>query len=257
MFSKSSDQGKTWSNPQRISKFAGDCQDGDYTVEGAVPAVGPNGEVYVTWAGPKGLVFQRSLDRGKTWLAEEQILHEQHGGWDLTIPGMYRANGLPILQCDLSDGPNRGNLYLNWCDQKSGYNNTDVWLSVSEDGGKSWSAPRKVNQDETKTHQFFTWMTVDQSSGYLYFVYYDRRNYTDNETDVYLSVSRDGGLSFSDYLVSTHSFVPDQEVFFGDYLNIAAVNGTIRPIWPRMDDGKTSLWIALIQEAELLKLGEK
>jgi hypothetical protein len=51
--------------------------------------------------------------------------------------------------------------------------------------------------------------------------------------------------------------VPDQEVFFGDYLNIAAVNGTIRPIWPRMDDGKTSLWIALIQEAELLKLGEK
>jgi hypothetical protein len=148
-------------------------------------------------------------------------------------------------------------LYLNWCDQKSGYNNTDVWLSVSEDGGKSWSAPRKVNQDETKTHQFFTWMTVDQSSGYLYFVYYDRRNYTDNETDVYLSVSRDGGLSFSDYLVSTHSFVPDQEVFFGDYLNIAAVNGTIRPIWPRMDDGKTSLWIALIQEAELLKLGEK
>lgn len=257
LFSKSSDQGKTWSEPLRISKFAGDCQDGDYTVEGAVPAVGPNGEIYVTWTGPKGLVFQRSLDRGKTWLSEEQILHVQHGGWDLTIPGMYRANGLPILQCDLSEGPNRGNLYLNWCDQKNGYMNTDVWLSVSKDGGKSWSEPRKVNQDNTKTHQFFTWMSVDQSNGNLYFVYYDRRNYTDNQTDVYLSVSRDGGLTFTDHRISQESFLPYQELFFGDYLNIASVNGTIRPIWPRMDDGKITLWVALIQEAELLKLSEK
>jgi Neuraminidase (sialidase) len=241
----------------RISKFAGDCQDGDYTVEGAVPAVGPNGEIYVTWTGPKGLVFQRSLDRGKTWLSEEQTLHEQHGGWDLTIPGMYRANGLPILQCDLSDGPNRGNLYLNWCDQKNGYNNTDVWLSVSEDGGNTWSEPRRVNQDTTKTHQFFTWMSVDQSNGNIYFVYYDRRSYDDNKTDVYLSVSRDGGITFTDHLISKEAFLPDQEIFFGDYLNIAAVNGTIRPIWPRMDDGKITLWVALIQEAELLKSNEK
>ncbi len=257
LFSKSSDQGKTWSDPLRISKFAGDCQDGDYTVEGAVPAVGPNGEIYVTWTGPKGLVFQRSLDRGKTWLSEEQTLHEQHGGWDLTIPGMYRANGLPILQCDLSDGPNRGNLYLNWCDQKNGYNNTDVWLSVSEDAGKTWSEPRRVNQDTTKTHQFFTWMSVDQSNGNIYFVYYDRRSYDDNKTDVYLSVSRDGGITFTDHLISKEAFLPDQEIFFGDYLNIAAVNGTIRPIWPRMDDGKITLWVALIQEAELLKSNEK
>jgi hypothetical protein len=51
--------------------------------------------------------------------------------------------------------------------------------------------------------------------------------------------------------------MPDQEVFFGDYLNIAAVNGTIRPIWPRMDYGKTSLWIALVQEEELLKSSGK
>jgi hypothetical protein len=257
MFSKSTDQGKTWSDPMRISKYAGDCQDGDYTVEGAVPAVGPNGEIYVTWTGPKGLVFQRSLDRGKTWLDEEQLLHVHHGGWEMTIPGMYRANGLPILQCDLSNGANRGNLYLNWCDQKNGYNNTDSWLSVSEDGGKTWSEPRKVNQDTTVSHQFFTWMVVDQTSGYLYFVYYDRRNHNDNQTDVYLTVSRDGGKTFTDHHISQKSFLPDQEIFFGDYLNIAAVNGTIRPIWPRMDDGKTSLWIALIQEEALIKSSAK
>ena len=88
-------------------------------------------------------------------------------------------------------------------------------------------------------------------------MYYDRRNYKDNQTDVYLAVSRDGGLTFTDHRISEESFMPDQEVFFGDYLNIAAVNGTIRPIWPRMDYGKTSLWIALIQEKELLKSSGK
>jgi hypothetical protein len=51
--------------------------------------------------------------------------------------------------------------------------------------------------------------------------------------------------------------VPKSTVFFGDYLNIAAVNGTIRPIWPRMDEGKISLFITLIDEATLQNLDKK
>jgi hypothetical protein len=257
VFSKSSDQGKTWSDPIRISKFAGDCIDGDNTVEGAVPAVGANGEIYVTWTGPHGLVMQKSVDGGKTWLAEEQFIHIHSGGWDLTIPGLQRANGLPILVSDLSNGSNRGTLYLNWCDQKNGAGDTDSWLSRSNDGGKTWSDPVRVNQDESNKHQFFTWMTIDQSNGNLYFVYYDRRNYKDNQTDVYLSTSRDGGLTFSENRISDKPFKPSDTVFFGDYLNISAVNGVIRPIWPRMDNGNITLWVTLIEETELLKLIEK
>ncbi len=253
VFSKSADQGETWSDPLRISKFGGDCKDGDETVEGAVPAVGPNGEIFVTWTGPKGLVMQKSLDGGATWLSEEKSLEPQFGGWDLTIPGIYRANGLPILKCDISDGPNKGTLYLNWCDQKNGEDNTDVWIIKSSDGGETWSERIKVNQDASAKHQFFTWLAVDQSSGFLYTVYYDRRNYSDNQTDVYLSVSRDGGKTFTDTKISDSPFIPDDEIFFGDYLNIDAVQGQIRPIWPRMDNGKISLWIAVISEAELLR----
>ena len=253
VFSKSADQGKTWSDPLRISKYGGDCKDGDETVEGAVPAVGPNGEIYVTWTGPKGLVMQKSIDGGTTWLTEEKSLEQQFGGWDLSIPGIYRANGLPILKCDLSDGSNRGTLYLNWCDQKNGEDDTDVWIMKSTDGGTTWSERIKVNQDVSARHQFFTWLAVDQSSGFLYTVYYDRRNYTDTQTDVYLSVSRDGGKTFTDTKVSDSPFIPDGEIFFGDYLNIDAVQGHIRPIWPRMDNGKISLWIAMISEAELVR----
>ena len=251
VFSKSLDQGGTWSDPLVISSFPGDCIDDDNTVEGAVPAVGLNGEVYVTWTGPKGLVFQKSLDGGATWLENEVAIEPQFGGWTLDIPGIYRANGLPILKCDLSNGPDRATLYLNWADQKNGEEDTDVWLMKSTDGGATWSKRIKVNQDNSKRHQFFTWMTVDQSNGYLYFVYYDRRNHSDNQTDVYISVSRDGGQTFKDIRVSHSPFTPDKELFFGDYLNIDAVNGIIRPIWPRLDDGQISLWVALINESGL------
>lgn len=253
LFSKTTDQGKTWSKPLRISKFAGDCIDDDNTVEGAVPAIGPNGEIYVTWSGPKGLVFQRSLDGGQTWLPEEQHITNHEGGWTIDIPGMYRANGLPILVCDLSNGPNRGTLYLNWCDQRNGVEDTDVWLLVSRDGGTTWTEEKRVNQDKSKRHQFFTWMSIDQSTGYLYFIYYDRRNYDNKKTDVYLAVSRDGGRTYKEHRISETPFIPNDKVFFGDYLNIAAVNGIITPIWPRMDNGKISLLTTTIKEADLIR----
>jgi len=66
LFSRSTDRGATWSAPVRISDQGGDCLDGDNTVEGAVPAVGHGGEVYVSWSGPLGIMFDRSTDGGAT-----------------------------------------------------------------------------------------------------------------------------------------------------------------------------------------------
>ncbi|MBK7008266.1 MAG: exo-alpha-sialidase [Saprospiraceae bacterium] len=71
LFSKSFDGGVSWSVPKRINKIAGDCLDKDNTVEGAVPAVGPDGEIFISWAGPNGLVFNKSYDKGDTWLENE------------------------------------------------------------------------------------------------------------------------------------------------------------------------------------------
>ncbi len=248
MFSKSTNRGISWSEPKRISKFGGDCMDGDMTVEGAVPALGAHGEIFVTWAGPNGLVFQKSLDDGKTWLNEEKYVENQPEGWDIKVPGFYRANGLPFLVSDMSNGPNRGTLYLNWSDQRNGNDNTDVWLMKSMDGGETWSKPIKVNQDRTRSHQFMTAIAVDQTNGDLHIVFYDRCKYksTDKQTDVVWCMSKDGGNSFQQQTISEKSFSPNEKVFFGDYLGISAVNGRVRPIWPRMDNGKISLWTALI-----------
>jgi hypothetical protein len=246
VFSKSTDRGLSWTDPIRISKFGGDCLDGDNTVEGAVPALGPNGEIFVCWTGPRGIMLQKSTDGGLTWLSEERKLADHVGGWDIQIPGIFRANGFPFLMSDMSGGPNNGTLYLNWCDQRNGTDNTDVWLMKSTDAGQTWSEPIQVNQDKEKRHQFLTSMAIDQVRGDLHFVYYDRRRFNDNRTDVVWATSTDGAQTFKEQRISNQPFVPNQMVFFGDYLGIAAHDGRIRPIWPRMDNGKISLWVALI-----------
>jgi hypothetical protein len=246
LFSKSTDAGTNWTMPLRISQKAGDCIDDDNTTEGAVPAVGPNGEIYVAWAGPKGLVFNKSVDRGNTWMATDKIINSIPGGWAFDIPGIFRANGLPVTVCDVSNGPHRGTIYVNWTDQRNGTNDTDVWLVKSTDGGISWSAPARVNNDTTHTQQFFTWMNIDQATGYLYFVFYDRRNYTDNQTDVYMARSIDGGSTFQNFKISQAPFAPVSNIFFGDYTNLSVASGIIRPIWTRLDAGNLSIWTALV-----------
>src|SRR5437868_5614266 len=104
--------------PARISDGAGDCRDSDNTVEGAVPAVAPNGDVYIVWAGPLGLVFKKSTDGGLTF-GKEKVISQMPGGWDFSVAGLERANGMPITGVDLSNSPNKGTLYVNWIDARN------------------------------------------------------------------------------------------------------------------------------------------
>ena len=251
MFSKSIDAGQNWTSAIRINKVAGDCIDSDETTEGAVPAIGPNGEIYVAWAGPEGLIFDRSTDEGLSWLDEDIFISDQIGGWDFSVPGLNRCNGLPVTVCDLSNGPYRGSIYVNWTDQRNGNSNTDVWLSKSTDRGNIWSSPIKVNDDTSNKHQFFTWLSVDQKTGYLWFVWYDRRNYPDTRTDVYMACSKDGGQTFINFRISESPFISNESIFFGDYTNISAHNNVVRPIWGRMDGSVQSIYTAIIDSSFL------
>lgn len=256
-FSKSTDGGATWSAAQKINQFDGDCIDSDNTVEGATPAVGPNGEVYVAWAGPNGIVFNRSVDGGSTWLNQEIPVTPIPGGWDYAVPGIYRCNGLPFTKCDLSGGPNHGTIYINWTDQRNGPIDTDVWLTKSTDGGNTWSAPTKVNDDNSNRHQFLSSMDIDQTNGNLFFIFYDRRAYSDHKTDVYMAISQDGGNTFFNKKISETPFSPNAGVFFGDYTDITVHNGIVRPIWARLDFASLSIWTHVSTLNELLSLDEK
>lgn len=252
LFSKSSDNASTWSTPRRISKFAGNCVDSDSTVEGAVPCVGPAGQIYTAWAGAQGLVFNKSIDRGATWQPSETVICPIPGGWDYNISGLYRCNGLPVTCCDLSQGPNRGTIYVNWSDQRNGTTDTDIWLVRSKDGGQTWSAPFRVNTDAPGKQNFMSGMTIDQANGDVYVVYYDRRNRNQGDTtDVYLARSSDGGNTFSDYKINQQGFVPKPGVFFGDYISVSAHNGMVRPIWMQYDGQTLSAWTAILDAGML------
>ncbi len=246
LFSKSMDEGETWSEAVQINEVPGDCIDSDNTVEGAVPAVGPDGEIYVAWSGPEGIVFDRSLDGGNTWLDEDIFISDQPGGWDYDIPGVRRCNGLPITCCDVSNSPYRGTIYVNWTDQRNGTEDTDVWIARSTDGGNTWSEPLRVNDDPPGKQQFFSWMTIDGANGNIYIVFYDRRDYDDRNTDVYVARSTDGGETFENMRISETPFYPISSVFFGDYTNITAYNDQVRPIWTRLHNGNLSIWTAIM-----------
>ncbi len=247
LFSKSADGGASWSEALAINQFDGDCLDDDNTTEGAVPAAGPNGEVYVAWAWNNKIWFDRSSDGGKTWLDQDIVVADQPGGWAMDIPGIQRCNGMPVLVCDLSDGPNRGTLYVNWADQRHGAGDTDIWLANSTDGGNTWSAPVRVNDDKKGRQQFFPWLAIDQTTGHLYVVFYDRRAHNDETTDVYVARSTDGGKTFENMKISKEPFKPNSFVFFGDYNHISAHAGMVRPIWTRLDKNELSVWTALME----------
>lgn len=247
LFSRSTNQGETWSRAVKVSDQGGNCVDEDNTVEGAVPAVGPNGEVYVAWSGPLGIMFDKSLNGGVSF-GKDIFVTSQPGGWDFMIPGINRCNGMPITLCDTSSSATRGNIYVCWGDQRNGTDNSDVFVIKSTDGGTTWGDVVTVNNDNTTRHQFFPWMTIDQTTGNLYAVFYDRRNTTGYATDVYLAKSTNGGNSFDNYQISESSFTPVSNVFFGDYTNIAAFNKKVYPIWMRLDGAKLSVYTALITD---------
>ncbi len=234
MFAKSVD-GAPWTTAVRINQNSGNCSDNDQTAEGAIPCAGPDGQIYVGWAYNNAIIFDRSFDGGVHWLDTDKVAATMPNGWDYDIPGISRCNGLPFTACDVSHGVHRGTIYISWSDQRNGANNTDIWIIKSTDSGASWSAPLRVNDDTVVAQQFMSSMTVDQATGYIYVLFYDRRNYvgtaTPDVTDVYLATSTDGGATFQNHKISEHPFLPINTFFFGDYTFVAAHNNVIRPIW--------------------------
>ena len=242
LFSESSDQGETWSAPEEISNRLGDCVDDDNTAEGAVPAYGTGGERYVGWALNNEVLVSISKKSGR-W--ETKSIARQEAGWTQSYAGFDRCNGMPVTVVDhYKKSPYYGRVYIMWGDQ-SKILGGEIYLSYSDNKGKTWSEPSRISQGG-KSDQFLPWITVDPTSGYLYAVYYDRRNTTEEtETNTYFAWSKDGGESWEEQKINHAPFYPSDKVFMGDYNHISAHGGVVRPIWTELNDGKKSVWTYL------------
>ncbi|MEI6456484.1 MAG: T9SS type A sorting domain-containing protein [bacterium] len=242
----STDGGLTWSDQHLVSNIGGNATGGNGSVHGSYPTTGPEGEVYIAWWSPAGLMFDKSTDQGETWLDTDINVTSALVPWIYSLPGIQLGVTFPVINCDRSNGPFRGTIYINWSDKRNGGNDCDVWLVRSTDGGSTWSDPVRVNDDPPDKQQFFSFMTVDQVTGKIYILFYDRRNYSDLNTDVYLAVSEDGGQTFANYKISETPFIPFSTVFFGHYIGISANDDHVFATWMRMDNGELSIWGASI-----------
>lgn len=122
---------------------------------------------------------------------------------------------------------------------------------TSHDGGASWSAASAVDP-QAVGHQFFPWITA--SAGRLSAVYYDSRldaNYSADRAPcnsatgvgsaclaVWYSASTDGGATWTHSQLTDTLTNPNFEQFggrrvpfFGDYIMVSAVGGSIQAVW--------------------------
>ena len=242
LFSKSTDEGLSWSQPIQISTHEGDCQDDDLTTEGAVPTSdGKN--IYVSWSWNHKIYFTKSEDLGRSWSSEETIIATQKSGWSYQIPEINRANGFPITESYKSK--NKGILYVNWSDQIN-KNETNIYLSKSLDKGKTWS-PAKIVNPKIKGHYFFNWMSIDPTTGYIHIIYYMQNAYS-KSIDVIYSYSKNQGEKFKHIKLNKKPFSAKGVNFFGDYNNIDSYNKRISPIWTQAVNGKLEIWNTVISE---------
>ena len=170
-------------------------------------AVGPDSELYVAGINfPSGnnpnFVVARSLD------ASDPDVTPTFAAVGLSLGGAFRASvgpnpggllGQVWIDVDRSDGPSRGHVYLLCSVDPPGPDPMDVMFSRSTDGGQTWSAPIRVNDDvgNTTAWQWFGTMSV-APDGRIDAVWNDTRNDPDNLlSELMYAYSTDGGLSWS------------------------------------------------------------
>jgi uncharacterized repeat protein (TIGR01451 family) len=227
-FSRSTDGGASYSTPMQISDLSSN--------QGSIPAVGPNGNVYVVWYN-----YNTSAQR---------MAVSTNGGGSFGTPfhvsgvspipsplpgGSFRVNSFPTMAID----QNNGNLYVAWNDYRNG--DADILFVRSTDGGGTWSSPIRVNDDAlgNARHQFFPWLSV-APNGNIYAGWFDSRLDPTPYTqpfyyDEYVAVSTDGGLTFSPNArissVTSDASIGFSGQFIGDYSGIAATDTFVYPAW--------------------------
>jgi hypothetical protein len=227
LFSRSTDGAHSWSRPVRISTHAGWPRDDNGALVGLVGTVGPDGTLWMAWNDGNTIALVESRDGGRTFRPSRSVIDVGPPYFHNGVPGVSRVMGFP----QIGIGPRGGRLYLCWSDYRFG--DVDVFVSSSDDLGRTWSAPVRVNDERLRsgTDQFFQWMAVDPANGDVYVQFYDRRDDpTNTRTTFTLARSTDHGTHFTNYAWSDAPF-SGEGAFLGDYTWLAAIDGRVYGIW--------------------------
>ena len=151
-------------------------------IEGVFVAVGPDHSVYAFWFDGTFLRVRKSVNQGLTFGASFVVASGLTGGnnGDLGLTGIrqgtmaaapFRTNSFPHAAAN----PINGHLYVTFNDNPAGVDKADVFMVMSTDGGVSWSARVRVNDDATITDQWQPTIAVKPTGDQLGVFYYSRQ----------------------------------------------------------------------------------
>ena len=201
----------------------------------------------VSTVAPDGAVFFAGLASFSTGIAVARSSNAQHAavtpGFDQSV--VVDLGGLPVgfgdpspnpggllgqvwIAADHSDGPTRGYLYLLASVDPSGPDPLDVHFSRSTDGGATWSAPVRVNDDPAGSNawQWFGTMAV-APDGRIDVIWNDTRNDPGGfDSELTYAYSTDTGVTWSVNETVSPPFDPHlgwpQQNKLGDYYDMVS-----------------------------------
>lgn len=194
----SRDQGRTFSKNRRVN----DDPDAPAHSHPAV-AVDQSGTVFAAWEdfrrGNSDIYIARSDDGGKTFGPNRRV-NDDEGEAPQISPSLVTgpAGEVYVAWGDFRNSPvtlgpphSATGEEQRWDESRSG--NADIYFARSSDGGKTFSANIRLNDDTGTAAQAFPSLSVS-SGGVVAAAWEDFRN---GNSDIYLTKSADGGGSFT------------------------------------------------------------
>jgi hypothetical protein len=226
LFSRSTDGGVTWMNPINVPNSP---------VWGTLD-VDTNGNLFIG-GGDTGSHFwcvrSSNAQNGSVTPTFDQVTTVNLGG-SIVFSGAINPVGLAgqiFLAVDRSGTSTNNNIYMLASVRPTGANNgTDVMFVRSTDGGQTFSAPLRINDDpinHSKWHWFGTLAVAP--NGRIDSVWLDTRNAANNtDSQLFYSFSSDGGVTWAPNVAVSNSFNPFEgypnQNKIGDYITIVSDN---------------------------------
>jgi len=167
LLARSTDCGKTWSKPTKLSE-------GEPVTQGTTIAIDPaTGNVYVAWRRIKkgntsdAILFARSTDGGKTF-SQPTVVASITPFDQSTTTVSFRTTAYPALTVD-----GAGRLYVAWSQKGIGPGGDARILMSTSTNGVNWSAPFSTETELTPTRGHRIMPALASAVGKVMLTYYD------------------------------------------------------------------------------------